>query len=53
MGNLYGTARYDGAYGRGSVFVLTPSVGGTWAYSSLHDFMGGADGEFPYSSLVT
>ncbi len=40
-GNLYGTSVCDGAYGEGSAFKLTPS-GGTWTYSSLHDFC--ADG---------
>jgi uncharacterized repeat protein (TIGR03803 family) len=50
-GNLYGTTNGDGAYGKGSVFKLTPSSGG-WTYTSLHDFTGGSDGGFPISSLV-
>ncbi len=50
-GNLYGTTQHDGIYGLGSVFKLTPSGGG-WTYSSLHDFTGGSDGEFSYSSVV-
>jgi uncharacterized repeat protein (TIGR03803 family) len=50
-GNLYGTTFYDGAYGSGSVFKLAPSDGG-WIYSSLHDFTGGSDGEYPWSSLI-
>ena len=39
-GNLYGTTFGDGAYGFGSVFKLTPSIGG-WIYTDLHDFTGG------------
>ncbi len=49
-GNLYGTAD-GGAYNYGTVFKLTFS-GGTWVYSSLHDFTGGSDGKFPYGQLV-
>jgi uncharacterized repeat protein (TIGR03803 family) len=45
-GNLYGTAYRDGANYLGSVFKLTPS-NGSWIYSSLHDFAGGSDGEYP------
>jgi len=50
-GNLYGTTRCDGAYHGGSVFKLTRN-GNSWAYSTLHDFTGLADGGSPYSSLV-
>ncbi len=50
-GNLYGTAFRDGAYGYGSVFKLTPSMGG-WIYTDLHDFTGGSDGEYPYSNVI-
>ena len=42
-GNLYGTTKWDGAYGCGNVFKLIPSNGG-WTYASLHDFTCGADG---------
>ena len=45
-GNLYGTACRNGANHLGSVFKLTPS-NGSWTYSSLHDFTGGSDGEYP------
>ncbi|MGA2372798.1 MAG: choice-of-anchor tandem repeat GloVer-containing protein [Candidatus Korobacteraceae bacterium] len=50
-GNLYGTTYYDGAYGAGSVFKLTPSNGG-WTYTSLHDFSAGSDGALPVSNVV-
>lgn len=50
-GNLYGTANSAGAYGYGSVFKLTPS-GGTWTYTSLHDFKGGSDGFNPVSNVA-
>lgn len=51
-GNLYGTTFNGGAYSKGSVFKLTNSGGGTWTYTSLHDFTGGSDGGDLYSSLV-
>jgi len=51
-GNLYGTTNADGANGKGSVFELTPEGGGTWTYTSLHDFTGGGDGAYPWSNLV-
>ena len=50
-GNFYGTTYSDGAYGRGSVFKLTPSNSG-WTYTSLHDFTFGADGGYPFSNVV-
>ena len=50
-GNLYGTTFADGANGWGSVFKLTPSMGG-WTYTSLHDFTGGSDGGYPVGNLV-
>ena len=54
-GNIYGTTAYGGAYGLGSVFKLTPTMGG-YIYTSLHDFCAGgfpcSDGAFPYATLV-
>ena len=50
-GNLYGTGSAGGAYGYGVVFELTPA-NGSWTYNDLHDFSGGSDGAYPYSSLV-
>jgi uncharacterized repeat protein (TIGR03803 family) len=50
-GNLYGTTHCDGAYSDGTVYKLTPS-GGTWTYTSLYVFTGGADGYYSFSNLV-
>jgi uncharacterized repeat protein (TIGR03803 family) len=50
-GNLYGPTRYQGAYGAGNIFKLTPSGGG-WTYTSIHDFTGGADGGQPFGDLI-
>jgi len=50
-GNLYGTTACDGGIGYGSVFKLTPS-GGSWTYTSLHDFSGYNDGAHPTSNVV-
>jgi uncharacterized repeat protein (TIGR03803 family) len=48
-GNLYGTnSGYNGGYGNGAVFQVTPS--GTLAI--LYKFSGGADGLCPYGGLV-
>jgi len=50
-GNLYGTTYADGAYGKGSVFKLTPGNSG-WTFTSLYDFTGGSDGANPIDGLV-
>jgi len=51
VGNLYGTAIFDGSYQNGSVFKLTPSNGG-WTYTDLHDFTGQSDGGMPVGGVV-
>ncbi len=55
-GNLYGTTVTGGnvgcgSYGCGTIFKLSPS-NGSWTYTELYDFAGGADGGAPYSNLV-
>ena len=50
-GNLYGVNTADGAFGFGSVFKLS-LVNGSWIYTSLYDFTGGADGRYPNSRVV-
>jgi uncharacterized repeat protein (TIGR03803 family) len=49
-GNLYGTTIQEGANNDGTIFKLTPS-GGSWIYTSLHDF-NGQDGAQPRGSIV-
>jgi uncharacterized repeat protein (TIGR03803 family) len=49
-GNLYGTAYGDGAHSLGSVFELSPSLGG-WIYTDLHDF-NLADEKNPASTVL-
>lgn len=39
-GNLYGTTCYGGTFGDGTVFELTPRVGGGWTEKVLHNFDG-------------
>jgi uncharacterized repeat protein (TIGR03803 family) len=51
-GKLYGTTHCDGDYNSGTVYALTPSGGGTWAYSLLYTFTGGDDGLYSFSNLV-
>ena len=50
-GNIYGTTFQDGSHLFGSIFKMTRS-GGSWTYSSFHDFTDGLDGGFPFSNLV-
>jgi uncharacterized repeat protein (TIGR03803 family) len=49
--NLWGTTHGGGAYNFGTVFELMPS-GGTWTYTSLHDFTGGLDGLYPRTNVM-
>jgi uncharacterized repeat protein (TIGR03803 family) len=56
-GNLYGTTLHDGVSDAGSVFKLTPSMGGGHTYTSLHDFCAEdsppcPDGVMPSGTLV-
>jgi len=48
QGNLYGTTYVGGAFGAGTVFVVSPSG----QEIVLHSFSGGADGGFPLAGLV-
>lgn len=50
-GNVYGTTNGAGANGLGSVFKLTPG-NGTWTFTDLYDFPGGADGSLPWGSVA-
>jgi len=50
-GNVYGTTVCGGAYQAGAVFKLANTENG-WAYSSLYDFTGGADGAGPLSTVT-
>jgi uncharacterized repeat protein (TIGR03803 family) len=59
-GNLYGTTELGGNQagqclsigGCGVVFELTPNSDGTWTDTTIHTFLGGADGIQPHGSLV-
>lgn len=50
-GNLYDTTECGGANNLGNVFKLT-KTGGSWTYTSLHDFTGPSDGYFPISGVT-
>ncbi len=58
-GNLYGTTVTGGINpngtcvtdGCGTIFELSPS-GGSWSFTVLYEFTGGADGAAPYSNLI-
>ena len=50
-GNLYGTTRYGGANGQGTVFELSNS-NGVWNETILYSFAGGNDGASPAASVV-
>jgi uncharacterized repeat protein (TIGR03803 family) len=51
-GNLYGTTRYGGASGNGTVFELTPDSRGRWTERVLYSFTGGKDGGEPWSGVI-
>ena len=53
-GNLYGTTSHGGASNDGTVFKLTPpsAPGGNWTETTLYEFQGGNDGEYPVASLA-
>jgi uncharacterized repeat protein (TIGR03803 family) len=51
-GNLYGTTTLGGASGEGTVFELSPSPGGNWTETILHNFNAVGDGYSPYANLV-
>jgi len=50
-GNLYGTTVYDGKYGSGVVYELSPVKNGKWKYAVLHAFTG-YDGAQPDANLI-
>ncbi len=55
-GNLYGTTKGGGSNGDGTVFELSPSLGGQWTESILYNFCsqpGCSDGASPVAGLIT
>jgi len=50
-GNVYSVSRYNGLYGHGMVYEVTPNGDGTWNELELYDFAGGADGFGPNSLI--
>jgi uncharacterized repeat protein (TIGR03803 family) len=53
-GNLYGTTRFGGTYGHGTVFELTPQAGGGWTEKVLYSLNPNSptDGLYPYAGLI-
>jgi len=51
-GNLYGTTNSGGAYGKGTVFELSPGGSGGWAEKLLHSFGNNNDGSDPTAGLI-
>lgn len=47
-GNLYGTATYDGANGKGTLFRLKPNG----KFATLYTFQGASDGQYPTGDLL-
>jgi uncharacterized repeat protein (TIGR03803 family) len=50
-GAIYGTTVNGGMYGLGVVYKLTPSKS-IWSESVLHNFVGDADGSYPYGNML-
>jgi uncharacterized repeat protein (TIGR03803 family) len=52
-GNLFGTAVQGGSFGRGVAFELSPSSGGNWTETILHNFADdNSDGGAPLAGVV-
>jgi uncharacterized repeat protein (TIGR03803 family) len=51
QGKLYGVTTVGGAYGKGTVFRLTPEGAG-WSLETVYAFEGPPDGGLPYGALV-
>ncbi len=51
-GNLYGTTLSGGSSFQGTVFQLAPGANGTWTYTVIYNFTGGADGGNPFASTL-
>jgi len=52
---MYGTTEGTGGTGSyGTVFEIAPPTGGstTWTETTLYQFTGGADGKYPFSTLI-
>jgi uncharacterized repeat protein (TIGR03803 family) len=49
-GNLYGVTLFDGEYGLGTIYKLTPTQG-LWNKTVLYTFTGGSDGGNPLAGL--
>jgi uncharacterized repeat protein (TIGR03803 family) len=50
-GNLYGTTQNGGRFGDGTVFELSPKIGGGWTETVLHNF-NGLDGSHPQAHVI-
>ncbi len=51
-GNLWGTTVAGGTFGKGTIYQLIPSGGGSWTENIVYNFTGGADGDSPYAGLA-
>lgn len=51
-GNLYGTARLSGIFGKGVVFELKHWPSGGWSEIVLHSFGAAGDGSYPVAGLI-
>ncbi len=50
--NLYGTAGFNGAYGHGRVFELSPTKEGEWRYRDLYNLTGNKYFEGAFAGVV-
>lgn len=51
-GNFYGVTEAGGASGYGTIFKLSPVIGGGWTETVLYSFAGGASGQLPKGNLA-
>jgi uncharacterized repeat protein (TIGR03803 family) len=52
-GNLYGTTPSGGFYDLGTIYRLSPELGGSWTHTTVHSFAaeGRGDGSYPKAGL--
>jgi uncharacterized repeat protein (TIGR03803 family) len=51
-GNLYGTTALGGSSDAGTIFELSPTPGGDWTETILHNFNRNTEGGFPIGALI-
>jgi hypothetical protein len=51
-GAIYGATFADGESANGEIFKLTPGGNNTWNSTVLYTFQGGAQSQYPYTTVL-